>query len=276
MKLGIHQYGKARVRVARVQREGSRHTLIEVETKVMLSGNFAESFTAADNTLVVPTDTMKNIVNVLAQTELGEEIERFGVALGRHFLGKYEQVATCEVTLAQKIWRRIGDHPHAFTGNDASAPWAQVITSRGESTPAIRSGVRDFLVLKSTGSGFCGYPKCEFTTLPETEDRIFSTLISATWDYSSIPANYAASRHSVLDSILRVFVENYSPSVQTTLYQMGEAVLVAVPEIAGIRLELPDKHYLPVNFAPFGRENRNEIFTPIDEPHGQIEATIER
>lgn len=274
MKLSVHQYGKARVRVARVQRDGSRHTIHEADVQVMLSGNFGSSFLRDDNSKVVPTDTMKNTVNVLAQTELDTEIERFGLALGRHFTSKYAQVEQCEVTLLGRTWERIGNHAHSFTGNDASRAWARVKATREGTT--VSGGARDFLVLKTTGSSFAGYPKCEFTTLPETNDRIFSTLISATWDFASEPANYAAVREAAMTAMLRVFAENFSPSVQVTLYQMGEAALAAVPEITRIHLALPNKHYLPVNFAPFGLTNANEVFTPTDEPHGQIEATIER
>jgi len=274
MKLSVHQYGKARVRVARVERDGPRHTMHEADVQVMLSGDFASSYLQDDNAKVVPTDTMKNTVNVLAQTELGAEIERFGLALGRHFTSKYAQVEQCEVTLLGRTWLRMGDHAHSFTGNDSSHTWARVTTTRASA--AVSGGVRDFLVLKTTASSFAGYPKCELTTLPETNDRIFSTLISATWDFVGEPTSYAMAREAAMAAMLRVFAENFSPSVQVTLYQMGEAALAAVPEIARIHLALPNKHYLPVNFAPFGLTNGNEIFTPTDEPHGQIEATIER
>ena len=278
MKLAIHQYGKGRVRVARVRREGDRHTIHEVEVQVMLRGDFDSSYTAGDNSLVVPTDTMKNTVNVLAQLELGEEIERFGLALGRHFLAKYSQVSECLVTLGEKKWTRLeleGEpHPHAFSGNDASHPWASVVTTR--TNASVSAGIRDILILKTTGSGFAGFPKCDLTILPETTDRICSTVIAATWDYNPSPASYSAARETAVGAMLRVFSDHYSPSVQTTLYEMAQAVLDAVPEISRIKLELPNKHYLPVNFAPFGRQNPNEVFTPTDEPHGQIEATLER
>jgi urate oxidase len=240
----------------------------------MLSGDFASSYLSEDNSKVVPTDTMKNTVNVLAQTELGAEIERFGVALGRHFTGKYAQVEQCTVTLTGKTWHRLGAHAHSFTGNDSSRTWARVTTSRQGAV--VSAGVRDFLVLKTTASGFAGFPRCEFTTLPETNDRIFSTLISATWDFASEPASFALAREKAMTAMLRVFAENFSPSVQVTLAQMGEAVLAAVPEVARVHLALPNKHYLLVNLAPFGRTNANEVFTPTDEPHGQIEATIAR
>jgi urate oxidase len=274
MKLGNHQYGKGSVRVARVRRDGERHSVHEVEVQVMLRGDFAASYTAADNSLVVPTDTMKNTVNVLAQTELGGEIERFGVALGEHFLRKYPQISECEITLVENSWERIGNHPHAFTGNDASHAWAQVTSTRNGTE--VSAGVRDFLVLKSTGSGFSAFPKCEFTTLPETDDRIFSTLVSATWQYAANPASYSEARRAAMSAMLRGFAEDYSPSVQVTLYEMGKAALEAVPEATRIHLALPNKHYHLVNLAPFGGTNPNEVFTPTDEPHGQIEATIER
>jgi urate oxidase len=274
MKLTVHQYGKARVRVARVLREGGRHSIFEADVQVMLAGDFATSFTEGDNSLVVPTDTMKNTVNVLAQTELGPEIERFGLALSRHFLGKYPQVQRCEITLTGKSWQRIGDHDHAFSGNDSSRTWAQ-ISATLDSTD-ISAGVRDFLVLKSTASSFMGYPRCEFTTLPETQDRIFSTLITATWDFAKQPSSFTSAREAAMNAMLRVFSENFSPSVQLTLYQMGEAALATVPELARIHLALPNKHYLLVNFSSFGLTNPNEVFTPTDEPHGQIEATIAR
>jgi urate oxidase len=278
MKLSVHQYGKGRVRVARVRREGARHTIQEVEVQVMLRGDFASSYTSGDNSLVVPTDTMKNTVNVLAQTELGDEIERFGLALGHHFLVRYSQVAECTVTLSEKVWTRLEydgtPQPHAFTGNNASHPWACVTMTR--SSASISAGIRDLLILKTTGSGFAGYPKCDLTTLPETTDRIFSTMVAATWDFAQQPASYITARERALEAMLRVFANNYSPSVQTTLHEMAQAALTAVPEISRIRLELPNKHYLPVNFAPFNRQNPNEVFTPTDEPYGQIEATVER
>jgi urate oxidase len=57
---------------------------------------------------------------------------------------------------------------------------------------------------------------------------------------------------------------------------MGQAVLDSVEDVTSIHLVMPNKHHLPVNLAPFGLENRNEIFVPTDEPHGLIEGTVVR
>jgi urate oxidase len=76
--------------------------------------------------------------------------------------------------------------------------------------------------------------------------------------------------------MLKVFATTYSPSVQNSLYLMGSAALEAVPEIATISIACPNKHYLPINLKPFARDNPNVVFTPTDEPHGQIECTMSR
>ena len=76
--------------------------------------------------------------------------------------------------------------------------------------------------------------------------------------------------------MLATFAGEFSPSLQHTLFRMGEAALAAAPAITDIHLAMPNKHYLPVNFQPFGRENRGEIFLPTDDPHGQIEARVVR
>ena len=88
MQLQSHQYGKARVRVAKILRAGQRHTIREIEVAATMAGDFDSSYTSGDNTKVVPTDTIKNTINVFAKESLGDEIEPFAIALGEHFLSR--------------------------------------------------------------------------------------------------------------------------------------------------------------------------------------------
>lgn len=278
MKLLQNRYGKARVRVLKILREGATHTIQEIDVTALLEGDFAGSYTAADNSQVVPTDTIKNTVNLLAQEHLGLEIERFGLSLGEHFLQRYEQVTSAHIEIFAKNWRRLqinGEpHPHAFLAGSEAKQWTRFVGTRDAQT--IESGVRDLVILKSTGSGWSGYPKCENTTLPETNDRILATSFDATWTWTSGPADYNEANEKILAAMLQAFAENFSPSAQASVFQMAEAALQACPEISRVQAKMPNKHYLLINTAPFGRENRNEIFVPTDDPFGVIEGTVVR
>ena len=278
MKLIQHNYGKARVRVMKMIRAGERHSIKELEVSVKLQGDFDASFTQADNRLVVATDSMKNSVYVLAQDKLGEEMEEFGLCLGAHFLRTYGHVTRVEVGISEHRWARLTvkgkQHPHSFMEQGSAKPTAKIVCTRDSTV--VEAGVQDLLILKSTGSGFENFLRDEYTTLPETADRILATKLKAVWTYDHTPASYFKTTCLIIDAMLDVFAENYSPSVQVTLFQMGEAALLAAPEISQIHLAMPNQHCLPVNLAPFGRTNHNEIFVPTDEPHGQIEGTVAR
>ncbi len=277
MNLLDHSYGKSSVRVLKVLRDGPVHTVKELDVAVALEGDFESSYTSGDNSKVVATDTIKNTVNVMAHRHLGIETERFALTLGRHFL-EFPQVEKASVQAVERVWDRMiisgQAHPHSFSHGQSSQPFTHVRVTRSGET--IESGIRDLLVLKSTESGFEGYPRTEFTTLPETKDRIFATSLTARWTYTAEPRNYIESNAAILSAMMKPFAENYSPSVQTTLFEMGTAALETCAEISQIHLAMPNKHYLLINLKPFDIENRNELFVPTDEPHGQIEATVAR
>ena len=279
MKLLSNRYGKARVRVMKILRDGATHTIKEVDVAALLTGDFAASYTAADNSKVVATDTIRNTVNVLAKQHLGIEVERFGLVLAQHFLDRYEQVESASAEIFAKNWQRmeIGGKPHAhsFVAGSEAKMWSHVVCTRG-AEPTIRSGVRDLVILKSTGSGWEGYPRDEYTTLPETNDRILATSLDATWTWSSTPHDYNAANTAILNAMLAPFANNYSPSAQASVYEMGTAALQACSEISRVQLKMPNKHCLLLNLTPFGLENKNELFVPTDEPHGQIEGTVVR
>lgn len=278
MKLIQHNYGKANVRVLKVFRAGKIHSIKELDVQVMLQGNFDASYTKADNRLVVATDSIKNTVNVFAKQKLGAETETFGSVLGEHFLKTYRHVRRVEVSLTEHCWGRINvngrPHAHSFLEQGAAKPFAKVIATRKETR--VESGIEELFILKSTASGFENFLRDEFTTLPETSDRICATKLKATWTYAKKPKSYAKTNGKILDTMLAVFAKNFSPSVQVTLFQMGEAALKAAPEISKIHIAMPNKHCLLINLKPFGLENNNELFVPTDEPHGQIEGTVSR
>lgn len=277
-KLIEQRYGKARVRLLKILREGPVHTIREIEVSALLAGDFETSYTAGDNSKVVPTDTIRNTINVLSKQHLADDLERFAAILGEHFVRRYEQVVEATIEVTERAWNRLEvggkPHPHTFAAGSEARRFALAICRADASE--LSAGVRDLVILKSTGSGFEGYPKCEYTTLPETADRILATSFRASWHFAGTPTSYRAADDAILAAMLKVFAENFSPSAQTTLFQMGEAALATCPEISRIDLAMPNKHCLLLNLAPFGLENKNEVFVPTDEPHGSIEASLAR
>jgi urate oxidase len=287
VRLNAHRYGKSRVRVLKVLRDGDLHTIKELSARVLLEGEFDRSFTAADNAEVVATDTMKNTINVLAHDHLGAENEPFARRVSEHFLGRYVQISRVRVTLHERVWTRL-NHPHSFTHSDVAQPFTRVIAQSeagGDETGDRRprrfrheSGVRNLVILKSTGSGFEGFHRDDLTTLPETADRILASAVRATWRWAedSEPNSYKAANRAIVDAMLVPFAERYSPSVQATLFEMAGAALDACPEITRVTLVMPNLHCLPIDLRPFGRTNDRTLFVPTNEPHGYIEATVSR
>jgi len=182
------------------------------------------------------------------------------------------------VTALETKWDRLtvagAPHDHAFKMDANGKPVVRLNATREGFLLA--SGIEGFTFLKSTASGWVGYLMDEATTLKETTDRIFSTAMDAAWTWNSVPADYPAANAKIMAALMDVFATTYSPSVQNSLFLMGSAALEAVPEIADISMACPNKHYLPINMAPFKLDNPNVVFTPTDEPHGQIECTVSR
>ena len=138
------------------------------------------------------------------------------------------------------------------------------------------SGVKDLVVLKSTGSEFKGYLRDRYTTLQETDDRILATSLVARWRYESSDVDWNKSFEDIRRIMLETFAGTYSRALQETLYLMGSAVLEAHPEVAEMRFSAPNKHHFLVDLSPFGVENDGEVFIAADRPYGLIEATVQR
>src|SRR4051794_39478461 len=269
MQLGANCYGKGEVRLVKVVRTPGRHELRDLTVHVALEGEFEAAHVAGDNTGLLATDTMRNTVYALAKTELTGSIETFARALADHFAAAGPSVTRARVRIEEHPWDRLGAHEHAFQRGSGGV---HVCTVDSDSVSA---GIDDLLVLKTTGSGWEGYLREQYTTLPETDDRILCTVVTAAWDYSAA-CDYDAAFEAARDAILSTFGDHYSPSVQYTLLRLGEAVLAAVPEIARVRFALPNRHHLLFDLSRFGLENHHEIFHATTEPYGLIEGTVER
>jgi urate oxidase len=273
-----NRYGKGRVRVMRIHREGGRHEVSQLNIKAMVEGDFARAYTDADNSTSVSTDTIKNVVNIVARENTGLCTEEFCQVLAKKYLDSYPQVTSVAVTAHETKWARLSfggkPHPHSFILDSNGKPSVEVTATREGS--ALISGIDGFTFMKSTQSGWEGYVRDPYTTIPPTSDRMCATSMVASWKWSSKPVSYPATNAKILDTLLQVFSTTYSASVQDSLYRMGEAALSAVPEISEISMACPNMHFILMNLSAFGLDNNNDVFLPTDEPHGQIECTVGR
>ena len=274
--LSWNRYGKSRIRLVKVRRAGGVHDIVDLTVDVQLEGAFDRVYVDGDNTPCLATDTMKNTVYAMARTDPIEHAELFAQRLAEHFAGK-PAVERARISVAEQRWDRLAanghPHPHAFV-QAGDEQWTAVVTCDGH-TVRVVSGLAHLVVLKTAESAFSGFPRDEFTTLPETDDRILATSITASWTYREGTTDFGA-RDRIRAALLDTFAAHRSRSVQHTLYAMGEAALAAAADATTITLTLPNRHHLLVDLAPFGLDNPNEIFVATDQPYGVIEATITR
>jgi urate oxidase len=283
ISLGANQYGKAENRVVRVYRDTHRHEIVDLNVSTWLRGDFSAAHVRGDQRGVLPTDTQKNTAFAYAKEHGVSSPEDYALALGRHFVDTVPSARTARIEVEQYRWDRIpagqDGHDHAFTRRGGAVRTTAVtVRGRGAERRAwVVSGLKDLVVLKSTGSEFKGFLKDEYTTLPEADDRILATSLVARWRYEDGPGRDWNKLHdSVQASLLDTFATTYSRALQETLYLMGRRVLETYAAVAEIRFSAPNKHHFLVDLAPFGLENNGEVFIAADRPYGLIEASVAR
>jgi urate oxidase len=282
--LGANRYGKAETRLFRINRDTERHTVRDLNVSSSLTGDFADAHLLGDQRNVLPTDTQKNTVFAFAKKFGVGEIEEFGLALARHFVDDIAPVTGADVRIEEYAWERIhvgaDGHAHAFTRAGQEVRTTQVVLDgRGHH---VVSGVKDLVILKSTGSEFAGFLTDEFTTLAETHDRVLATALTARWTYADeaiggdAGIDWAGAYARISSVLLERFANVHSLALQQSLWEMGKGVLEAQPQVTSIELVAPNIHHIAADLDPFGLENPGEVFQVTDRPYGLIEVTVQR
>ncbi|ETK36334.1 factor-independent urate hydroxylase [Microbispora sp. ATCC PTA-5024] len=280
--LGPNRYGKAETRIVRVTRHGDAHRVKDLNVSTALSGDMDEVHLSGDNSAVLPTDSQKNAVYALAKRHGIGAIEDFALLLARHFADSQPTVRHARVAIEEYAWERNGASGHSFVraGGEVRTCVAHYDGERAH----VVSGLRDLVVLNTTNSEFWGYIKDEYTTLPETRDRMLATAVNVSWRHAA-PAGPSEAWPSgdwdkaydrARQALLAAFAETYSLSLQQTLYAMGSRVLGDCPGVCEVRLSLPNKHHFVVDLTPFGLDNDGEVYFAADRPYGLIEGTVLR
>ncbi|KAG2223078.1 hypothetical protein INT45_008926 [Circinella minor] len=285
------RYGKDLVRLMRVYREPSGvQRCTELTVRLLLEGDIETSYTKADNSVVVTTDTCKNTCNIIAKRSQNvDNIDVFAQEITRHVLNQYKHISSAHVKIIKHKWTRLNvngkPHPHSFVRDGEDISTTEVDHYRAGDKVTIKSGLDKLLVLKTTGSAFHGFYKDEYTTLPEVWDRIFSTVVNASWTIGPAPASalanidFPAIHAGVRQITTDTFATDDSASVQATLYLMEQQILAKFPAVNEIYYALPNKHYVGVDMNKFNIDNTGsnmEVYHPQADPSGLITATLAR
>ncbi|MEZ0071938.1 factor-independent urate hydroxylase [Planotetraspora sp. GP83] len=273
--LGPNRYGKAETRVVRVTRHGDAHSIKDLNVSTALSGDMSAVHLSGDNSAVLTTDAQKNTVYAFAGKHGIGAIEDFALLLARHFVDSQPTIHHARVAVEEYAWERNAASGHSFvrSGRETRTCVAHYDGSRAW----VVSGLADLVLLNTTNSEFWGYIKDEYTTLPETRDRILATAVNASWRHAEPDErDWDKSYDRARQAMLAAFADTYSLSLQQTLYAMGARVLAGCPEICEARLSLPNRHHLLVDLSPFGLGNENEVFFAADRPYGLIEGAVLR
>jgi len=291
--LASARYGKDNVRVYKVHRnqETGVQTVTEMTVCCLLEGAIETSYTEADNSVVVATDSIKNTIYIKAKEHPVDPPELYASHLGQHFLDRYPHISAAHVKVIVHRWTRMEidgkPHPHSFYRDGEEKRTIELAATRDGIT--INSGISGLTVLKSTGSAFHGFVRDEYTSLGETWDRILSTDVDATWTWKKFPTIAAVEEgvgrfntawEAARNITMKTFAEDESASVQNTMYKMCEQILEAVPETEVIGYSLPNKHYFEIDLSWHkGYKNTGkdaEVYAPQSGPNGLIKCEVSR
>jgi urate oxidase len=277
--LGANRYGKAEVRLVHVERSTSAHVITDINVTSQLIGDFSDTHLTGANDKVIATDTQKNTAYALARTGGISSIEEYGLRLARNYVGTYPYVTGARMEIEQYAWDRIdtagGPHDHSFVKGSGAV--RNALVRKDGDAETVFAGVTGLVVLKTTGSEFHGFPQVPYTALVETDDRVMATSVSARWVYNTVEGlDWNAIFESVRSTLLEQFAVVHSLSLQQTLFTMARTALETHPEIAEIRLSMPNIHHFVVDLTKWDLDNPNQVFHAADRPYGLIEASVVR
>ena len=278
IQLSNCSYGKTGVRLVKVERNGASHEIRDLDVEIRFFGAFENAYIDGDNHSILPTDTMKNTVYVLARQQPLGEIEDFGSRVASHFLARNSHLTRVRIAICENIWKRITCHGRQHDSSfQMSGPESRTaVVDASPAKTSIYCGIKNLVVLKTSNSSFQDFMRDEYTTLEDTADRLFASSINAEWSCRDRAGDFKENWFYIRSILLSAFAAHDSRSVQHTLYAMGHAVLQQVGAIEEIRLAMPNRHCMTVDLSPFCLDNPNEVFIPLEEPSGWIEARLNR
>ena len=259
-------YGKLDVPVHLVR--GDRLLAADVSIEVLGQG-FLPAYTAGDNTNVVATDTMKNVILRRAHEYEGATLEGLLHDLGRGFLETYAEMEGLRLWAARQPW--VAETGCVFRRVDGDHAVAELELGRSDGGAAIdvvaqRSGHVGLRLLKTTGSAFTRFARDGDTTLPEREDRPLFVHLDVHWRHGD-PTDAVGAAHVASDAVLAVVLETYdtfvSESIQHLVHEMGTRVLARFPALSQVSFRGENHTHDPVPGAADADPLRKTYTSPF-------------
>lgn len=235
---------------------GNDNVVFALDLKIAVGGeSFLPSFTEGDNTKVVATDSMKNFILRHAADFESDTLEGYLAHISEKLLDKYPQMETIDISAAKleflplnvPVAGRMQKSGLVYRPSHNEHAVASLQTRRlvdtGFVIEGLRSGVEQLQLIKVKGSGFAGFVRDEYTTLPETYDRPLFIYLNIYWTYEqsdgaldTSSGNYVPSEQ-VRDIAHVVFHEMNSPSIQNLIYHIGLRIFERFPQLATVQFE---------------------------------------
>jgi urate oxidase len=228
----------------------------------VLGQGFLAAYTEGDNSSVVATDTMKNVILRRALDHDGPTLEGFLDELGQAFLGSYPEMEGLRLSARELPFapvevgaaRERSDRLFSLSGGDHAVAELELARRAGGDAALVaqRSGRVGLRLLKTTGSAFTRFARDDATTLPERADRPLLIHLDVHWRYAEPtdalagePARYVAPAQ-VRDVVCAVFHEFVSESIQHLVHEMGQRLLARFPVLAEVSFAGENHTYDPV------------------------------
>ncbi len=304
-------YGKARVPLYRVSAHpladlppipesaftGRDNTLFAVEVDMEVFGTgFLPAYITGDNSRVVATDSMKNVILHQALAYDGATLEGFLDHLGRYFLATYPHLESLRVSAREMPFAAAQVPLDADAAGGAFGP-SSVLFARTEGDHTVasldftradgrtmltahRCGRVGLRLLKVTGSSFTRFVRDANTTLPERGDRPLYISLDISWTYADAadalggdPARYVAAEQ-VRDVALAVFHQFVSESIQHLVHEMGQRLLERFPRLASVSFEA--ENHTPDPIAVSDTDPKVKVYSSPFPAFGLIKLTMSR
>jgi urate oxidase len=301
-------YGKLRVPLYRVyarpldtvaaipesQFVGRANSLLALEVDLEVFGDaFLPAYTAGDNSHVVATDSMKNIILRQALAYQGATTEGLLYHLGSYFLATYEDMGSLRLTARELRFDAarvpmdtgggFGDSSLVFSREHGEHALATLSMGRAERGYAITEhccGRVGMELFKVTGSAFTHFVRDANTTLPERVDRPLFVAMDISWRYADTADLLEPERgryvpaEQMRDLVRVVFHEFVSESIQHLVNEMGRRILDRFPQLAEVSFDAQNR--TPDPAAVSEADDKVKVYTAPFAAYGLIRLTLRR